>query len=409
MDMWQPTTIPIKKTIHAPMLMRTWRSTQEDAVAHTFVNQQDISSSSFQAPTPSKIPLYEMAAYGDYILYQSNEGCGTVNRDKKKRGTLAVYQIGNEEQDTTAKLLGTVESNGHFGTMSLATLHPDRSLLAFHFVSSSGKSRILLWQFLTQGGVEPEHLHLDSALFRLSMAGSNGSLTSVPVSFWKLSNLQFDASGGQLIYQPENEFYPRILDISSFPVYQNSKTWKCGQMLGNQPTQSSLTKAKVSGFKVSASVNAYNAEVLKLGKSTLHADGSSTRLSLNPKAAHRELKIQYSNRGSSFEQQLLSLPAWKDVENISASVYPSPKAYDDRIMIVLNKTAKTLYKLDPKVKPTPPAIVWKNKRAIAKPIVGKFLPDCGPQTKRPGVRVPRYQPPKDEGEPSTKRFCYGSE
>lgn len=415
-NLWVSTKIPIKKTIHAPMLMRTWRSTQEGVVASSFVNQLDTSTSSSQLYTPSKFPSYELTAHNDCVIYQSNEGCGTLNRNEKMRGTLAVYGMGDEEEeDNTAKLLGTVECNGRFGSMKLATLHPHRLLLAFYFEANSDKLRILLWQLSTRVDKEPEHIHLDSTLFRLSMAGSTESLTSFPL-LGRLSNLHFDASGKQLIFRYKDASYPCILDITSFPIYQRSQKWRTRQGSNQESVLPSATTTEISEAEAPVHVHASRTEILKVGKSMFNAEGSSISLSLDSKVpytrsknVHRELKIQYSEAGESFQQEIMSLPAWKDADNLSASVYPSPKAYDDRIMVILNKTAKCLHELDENVKPTPPMIVTKDKRAIALPKLVSSLPGRDSATQDAISWIHDNRPSEEDHGPPTKRLRYTTE
>ncbi|OAL44689.1 hypothetical protein IQ07DRAFT_235234 [Pyrenochaeta sp. DS3sAY3a] len=407
-NLWESTTIPIKKPIHARMHMKTWRSAQEDVRASSFANRLDTSTSSSKLYTPSKFPSYELTVHNDYVIYQSNEGCGILDRIEKIRRTLSVYKLGDEEQDNTAKLLGTVECSGNFGNMSPATLHPNRFLLAFHFAAISGKSRILLWQLNEKMNIKPEHIHLDSALCRLSMEGSTGSLTSIPL-LGRLSNLQFDSSGKQLIYLYKNASYPCILDITSFQIFQGSQNWTKTKTLDQEPALPSVTKTEISEAEAPVAVHTICTQRQDLGESRFHTEGSSMSLSLYSKAAckrsknvHRELKIQYSDARASFEQEILSLPAWEDADQISASVYPSPTVSDDRITVVLNKKSKCLYELDERVKPTPPMIVTKDKRAITLPKLVRSLPGCDSATQKAISWVDEYQPSGEEQDHPTK-------
>jgi hypothetical protein len=104
-----------------------------------------------------------------------------------------------------------------------------------------------------------------------------------------------------------------------------------------------------------------------LNQPVLHENGSSTRLSFDSGAANRNIKLVHSTGEVKREQSLLSLPSWNDVKNISVSMRMPSRRRDDKVTIILNKTAQPFYVLCNGGKHTPPAVVRKDIRAIGKP------------------------------------------
>jgi hypothetical protein len=323
-------------------------------------------------PQP-RMPVYRLTTHYDFILYQSNEGCSVLNDNQDKVGTMAVYQMYNNKHIDNVRLLGCMESDGNFGSMNHAIFHPDLPLLALRFLSRLGDSHIVLWLFRNSIAFEAQFILLHHELIRSRDMNSGCSLVSIATLKSKLKSLQFSACGRSLIYQLRNETYPHIIDIGELPVYKVARDQTENEGSSDQSSRPSPQPGSASISSAMKKVNALSQE-MKLHEPVHHTDGSVTELSFDSGGPNRNIKLVHSANGREHEQSLLSLPAWRDVKNISASVRMPTGAGEDKITIILNKTVKPFYVLGGSNEHAPPAVVRKDIRAIATPKMIRSLP-----------------------------------
>lgn len=379
---WRAISVPVLSTIHAPMLKGFANSPSPSVGYNTVVARSSYFSnnsavrSALTRKTVAivKMPTYQLFTYRDYIMYQSNEGCGVLIEEPDTMGTLAVYQASGDEQSRVATLLGCVESNGRLGAMSHATFHPNYPLLAFQYLSARGEAHTVLWHFSQTTDSDSkisvlniENLRSNSMKFLCSMA-------SIATSPSPLKVLHFSACGETLIYQGHNDMYPFTKFIRSSPVFLAAKLQSQSNDGNNQISSSQANQGSThsSGVVMKASdlpTHMTPADVVR------HTDGSITTLSFNPDAPNRDIKLQHLTKLGLHEQSLLSLPAWSGVNQIAASVHMTQE--NGEITIVLNKMPKALYVIGDASAETQPTVVKKDVRAIAVPKVAKTLEGTG--------------------------------
>jgi hypothetical protein len=401
-ETWQPTIVPIRETIHASML----KGFSSSSPRMNSSNLMGPASPSSEAIFTFKRPVYRLTTHYEFILYQSNEGCGILNENEDMMGTMAVYQMYNNKHIDNVRLLGCTESDGNFGAINHAVFHPDRPLLAFQFLSRRGNSHIALWHFRDSTALGAQFLTLHHELIRRSNTNSGDSLVSIATISSTVKYLQFSACGANLIYQLHDEAYPHIRAIGASPVYKAAGAQTENEGSSDASSRPSPHPGSASRCSAIEKVNALP-QAMNPREPVLHANGSVTKLSFDAEASNRNIKLVHSANGTNYEQSLMSLPAWRDVRNVSASVRMPTCTREDKITVILNKTPKPFYVVGSS-EHTPPTVVRKDVRAIATPRVVKLLPGSAsktePLTSWAGVGF-RDRQLDDEDKRVGKRLC----
>lgn len=296
------------------------------------------------------------------MLYQSVEGSEALTQDEDSAATIAVYLLTNAKGSDNIRLLGCIEGDADQGSVHHCVFHPACPLLAFQYRSKSGRSQIILWYFGRDIGSSNSSFVL---LNQSSLQLQEGSTPSIATITGRLRYIQFSACGTQIIYQVHGSSNPHIKPILRFHVYNMAMQQQAEiRKTDNQPAASCTKSDAQSQDLTKANILPQS---LSLNQPVLHGNGVSTRLSFNPGAANRDIKIVHRSHGVEAEQSLLSLPALKDVKNISVSVRMPSKTRQDKVTIILNKTAQPYYSIGHSGEHALPTVVRKDIRAIAKP------------------------------------------
>lgn len=195
------------------------------------------------------------------------------------------------------------------------------------------------------------------------------STSSVATISGRPKYTQFSPCGTQIIYQLHSSSNPHVKPIRDFQAFaiaeqQQAEINKTRHQL---TTPHAKTKPPYQDLK--------NANVLppsmELNQPVFHGEGASTRLAFT---SNRSVTLVHrTDNGVEEEQSLLSLPAWNDVKSISPSIRMPSNTREDKVTIILNKTAQPFYTIGNGGEHTPPAVVRKDIRAIAKPRIKKSV------------------------------------
>jgi hypothetical protein len=132
-DIWSPTAIPVRHTIHATLLMglptetgmgdqRAYRNAKPQVSAKAKVIRLD------------RTPAYRLLSCRDYVLYQSIEGRGVLSEEEDMTGTMAVYWR-HLMHHNSPKLVGCIIGNSGLGAIYHPVFHPKYPLIAFHYMT----------------------------------------------------------------------------------------------------------------------------------------------------------------------------------------------------------------------------------------------------------------------------------
>ncbi|EMD61400.1 hypothetical protein COCSADRAFT_192355 [Bipolaris sorokiniana ND90Pr] len=356
-EMWNPTPLPIRHTKHATLLM----GLPKEVVKNKQDFPEQICNESFKEKIIrlDSMPAYRLLTCRDYVLLQGIDGRGTLNEEDDMTSSMAVYWRDVRHLESP-KLVGCITGDGSVGSILHPTFHPQYPLIAFHYKSQIGDSHIVLWLFKKPGD-EIVLLNHDIFSFRSLEGGLSACYVTKLAS--RIKMLQFSACGTTIIhqlYENASLFTKSIEDLHVYNVakqqHESGKVKVSSQSFGSSaPRQTAVQK--MHSLPGSMATN----------EPVQHTDGSVTSLAFDAGASNRAIKLVHSANGRNHEQALLSLPAWSDVHNISASVRLPERSRDERIMIVLNKTAEPFYIFGRGAGPTAPSIVRKDIKALAKP------------------------------------------
>jgi hypothetical protein len=324
-----------------------------------------------------RTPAFRIMTHEDYVLYQSVEGSEALTQDEDGAATIAVYQLGNAEGSDEPKLLGCIEGDGNHGSISYCVFHPTLPLLALHFRSTTGISQIILWCFARRTASNSGSLVLLSQ--SMLQKKESFSTSSVCTITSRLMYIRFAACGTYVIFEThagrKQEIQMKALRAYDLAVeYQSMITAS-----HSQPSPSHMnSENQTQDLKIASSLpNSISAN---------HGSHSpSTAISFQPDASNRSIKLAHSSYGIEGGQTLLSLPAWDDIRNVSVSVRMPSRTREDKITIILNKTAQPFYTLSRAGGQTAPAVVRKDIRAIAKPKISGSLHSAKSQSSWQGI------------------------
>ena len=356
-DMWTRTPLPIRHTEHATLLT----GLPKELVKNEQHCPEEIrkESSKERIISLDSMSAYRLLTCRNYVLLQSIDGRGTLNEEDDMTSSMAVYWRDVRHLESP-KLVGCITGDGSVGSILHPTFHPQYPLIAFHYKSQIGDSHIVLWLFKKPGD-EIVLLNHDIFSFRSLEGGLSACYVTKLAS--RIKMLQFSACGTTIIHQLYENASLFTKSIEDLHVYNVAKQ------------QHESGKVKVSSQSFGSSAPRQTAvqnmhslpESMAMNEPVKHADGSVTSLAFDAGAPNRAIKLLHSANGRDHEQTLLSLPAWSDVHNISASIRLPELSRDERITIVLNKTAEPFYIFGRGAGPTAPSIVRKDIKALAKP------------------------------------------
>jgi hypothetical protein len=288
------------------------------------------------------------------------DGRGALNEEDDMTSSMAVYWR-NLRGSESPKLVGCITGNGSVGSILHPTFHPRYPLIAFHYCSQIGDSHIVLWLF-RKAGDDILLLNHDIFSFRSLEGGLSACYVTKLAS--RIKMLQFSGCGTTVIYQLCDNASLFTKSIEDLHVYNVAR-----QQHESGKVKTSRQSPRSSAPKQTALQQIHSLpESMAMNEPVQHADGSVTSLSFDAGASNRAIKLVHSAaNGKNHEQSLLSLPAWSDVQNISASVRLPSRSRDERITIVLNKVAEPFYTFGRGTGPTAPSIVRKDVKALAKP------------------------------------------
>ena len=106
---------------------------------------------------------------------------------------------------------------------------------------------------------------------------------------------------------------------------------------------------------------------LSQGTVVLHDKEISNQLNIHSDSAGRDVGLIRRSGDREERQSIISLPEWNDAHNIRASVHMPTSSREDKITIVLNKTAKPYYTFTDDEDEATPTVVRKDVRALAPP------------------------------------------
>jgi hypothetical protein len=346
-NVWRPIKIPVQHTPEATLLF----------------GLPSMPDSPNQAPQPlmlARTPAFRLLTHCKYVLYQSVEEHGCMTEDEEPAGTIAVYEVTRSNQVDHVKLLGCIEGDDSRGCIVRCVFHPTLPLLAFHYVSALGDSQIYLWFFAKDFSEESRFMMLNHELLQRGLTGGF-ALVCIASVHGRLQSLHFSSKGEALTYRYHQSPKTHEKSITDTRVYTEAVQAAAG---------SSYNKAAVSNVierqpSTLASQKALPS-AMTLDQPVLHADGSSTVLSFDHNAAHRDVKLVHSDGGVEEEQSLLSLPDWSDIKYVSVSMRMPDAKRQDKVTFILNKTAQPFYVLGSGAQQTAPTVLKKDVRAIGK-------------------------------------------
>ncbi|RAR02007.1 hypothetical protein DDE83_008718 [Stemphylium lycopersici] len=357
-EIWTPTRIPIRHTTNATLLMgiSTRTSVEGDAARK---ETEPPTCTKEKAIRLARTSAYRLTPCRNYALYQTLEGSGILGEEEDITGTIAVYRR-HPIHHNSPKLIGCIAGDGSMGSIYRPVFHPTYPLLAFNYFSQIGGSHIVLWSFETGTG---DILLLNHDVFSSKSLTGGLSVCYVAALSSRIKMLQFSACGTNVIYQVHNSPSLHTKSITSLDVYNAAK-----QKNALEEAEEFSQIPQKGGLEDSAVEQIHSLpRSMTLNKPTQNTDGSVTNVSFDVGAPNRAIRLVHFAKNQNYEQSLLSLPAWADVHNVSASVRMPSLSRDERITIILNKTAEAFYVFGRGTGATNPAVVRKDVRALAKP------------------------------------------
>ncbi|RBA13422.1 hypothetical protein FPRO05_02216 [Fusarium proliferatum] len=360
-ERWRSIPMPIMHTIHATLLYGLPTST-EPKTTGAIPETEPVVSSRPQALRLSKTPAFRLTVFRDYVLYQSLDGREALGENEDTAGTIAIYLLTTLPGGCDdVRLLGCIKGESICGSISHCVFHPEYPLLAFHYQSTIGGPRLFLWCF-TKGDSSNTHSSVVLGHEVLQPGSKCDVSTSVATAGGRVKHLQFSALGTELSYQLYNSSYHNREYIGGCFVYDLARRQAEIGRSNSQILSQSLMK--VSPQRLAMERTNVLPHSMTLGQEVRHMNGTTTSLSFDVGASNRSVKLVHRESGVEKEQSLLSLPAWEDIKNVSVSIRTPSRSREDKVTIILNKTAKPFYTLRNGDHLTAPAVVKKDVRAI---------------------------------------------
>ncbi|OAL52436.1 hypothetical protein IQ07DRAFT_598053 [Pyrenochaeta sp. DS3sAY3a] len=374
-DIWRPIALPIQHTEVETLLSGLPTPTTpdvdsnaENSTTSIICCQNDLTLETTQA--------YRVTTSGDYALYQSIEEDDETSDGMEKSTSIAVYQLDFSDDANPSRLLACIEGNGTLGAIYHCVFHPTLPLLAFHFDSRfvTIESRIVLWRFTPDSSsyvIALNHFFssrsLDARLY-VSYIASLPTLSN-------LAYLQFSVCGTNLVYQPRGYPMPFTAPLQDFRVYQLALEQQREKMKPHvQKPDTQNLELHSNGTMIA---NTALPNHMALNVPVVAPGGLPTRLAYDSTSANRVVSLMFANKNSAPQQQpLLSLPAWDDVKHISISLRMPTERRQEKITVVLNKTAQPSYVFGSASKQTAPAVVRKDVRVL-QDARGLLIEDAG--------------------------------
>ena len=353
---WRSVLIPVVHNIDETLLLGS--SVFESSTSYQCEMQGILSCNTILKL--SQTPLYRVSSFNDYMLYECVGRYAILPRGEEVANSIAIFLISRFGRKDSITMISCIEGDRDQGYINRCTFHSSLPLMTFYFGSLIGESKIVLWRFAPQSRHDSKGLiHLNfSSLLQTSV--SSDSIFSVVISR-RLETLHFSASGKELVYKVFDNPHSVVIRIGATLVYSTaqvecsdtvSKTAPSGLELSSQNTHSGLT--------TQSSIS----KLLSLGTALAHCTDVSTQLKFKVDTANRDIELVHRSGNREERQLVLSLPAWKDLHHIKPSIRMPTSTRQDKIMIILNRSAKPLCTLSDDVEETTPAMVIKDLRAL---------------------------------------------
>jgi hypothetical protein len=358
---WRPILMPVIHTVDSTLLKGSSEKQQKEKSKYI----HDIESGAQSYDTLLKLhktPAFRMVTSQNYILYQSIAGREALSPDEDSAATIAVFMLTNITGADETRLLGCIEGGQKQGSMHHCVFHPTYPLLAFYHNSPTGISQIILWCFARDFASRSSFMLLNQSVLQSKDGFSTSSVATIS---GRPKYIQFSACGTQIIYQLHSSSNPHAKPIRDFQVFAIAEQQQAEiEKTRYQPT---TPHAKTEPTCQDLEKTNVLPPSMELNQPVFHGEGASTRLAFT---SNRSVTLVHcTNNGVEEEQSLLSLPAWNDVKSVSPSIRMPSKTREDKVTIILNKTAQPFYTIGNGGEHTPPAVVRKDIRAIAKPRV----------------------------------------
>ncbi|KAJ8115345.1 hypothetical protein OPT61_g2995 [Boeremia exigua] len=246
--------------------------------------------------------------------------------------------------------------------------HPRSSLLAFYFPKVSGLSRVMLWNFSRES----------NAVLEVYQTSEFGPET--------IEDVHFSRDGDHLVIQISSSEAPEVVSIDP-RLFSAEPSINGAENQDSHPVSNTITADPSPGPSIQVSGAAGPAQFEPTTSVASNGSASGTNI------VHTSSQItirKWSGSGEGLERQtkaevlrLTRLPAW-DSSNPSSVAISAPQAGDDRVRVVLNKSARPWDDMVQDVDVHLPALVSKDMASLE-------IEDDGGQLQQAGnVRVTQY-------------------
>jgi hypothetical protein len=370
--LWKEFLIPVKADIDSTPTQHQASSSRSSSTHHNFPHLSN------PEPKSSWIPRhsfnFKLSVTKDFVLYQSVEGNDILPCGEDVATSVAIFHINAAQSNTEVRFLGMITADSRtdreYGTIGHCTFHPRLPILAFHFRSAANGSKIIVWNFGRQDemvitGMQNIFLnqclqdqHLNTLVSALS-TGSGDFATAVG----RVRYLQFSDCGTKIIVQMHGKARPTVKGIKSLEAYRTASVQK-KDFLHVGPTRPLTQESERFSTDQSLSKSCSLPSSMSQNELVLHGSNGTTQLIFHSGAQHRTVELVRNSGDLEEVQPLLSIPAWRDVENVKVSVRLPTMTREDKITVILNKTAKPYYTLSNIAEEAMPAVIQKDVRAL---------------------------------------------
>lgn len=356
-DPWKRASIPVEHRFGSTSLKQMSRKVRD-------TDQDDYSDlrSTVQlddALTIDRTPAYAVQIHGRYVLYRSVEGWNTASGDEPA-ASMALFRMPRHDQQQV-ELLAFVDCLEHRWPLRSCIFHQTLPLVAFCCSSIIDGPRVVLWCFTTETMRQRSGFSYVNEVF---LRRSSEFIFVIPTGNDVPKQLQFSSNGQELIIQLPGVFLPKTVQLTATRAYKAAVTE--GQYLERMgENEASLALVTVASQNKLKLIKADTPAALQHNEIVMHNDGSSTQLDFQGGVAGRNLHLVHRTEGVAESQALLSLPAYDDINHVKVSLRLPKTRREDKITIILNKTAKPYYTLSKSANEAGPAVIRKDIRAVA--------------------------------------------
>jgi hypothetical protein len=359
------------------------------------VSQDDIttgSSSMAQLDTVltiNRTPAFVVQTCKRYVLYKSVEGWDTASGEEPA-ASMALFRMPRDSQQEI-DLLAFIDCLEHRWPFSNCIFHPDLPLVAFCCNSIIDGPRIALWCFTTEAMRRRQGF---SYITEVSLRKDSELISIISLAYGVPKKLQFSPNGEELIIQLPGGHLPKVVQLTATLAYKAAVAEEA-HLERSDGREESLTVTTTASPGKLQLIKTGTPAALQHNEIVMHDDGSSTQFAFRRGVAGRNLHLVHRTDGVVESQALLSLPAYDDINHVDVSVQLPTTTREDKITIILNKTAQPYYTLSKLADEAAPSVIRKDIRAVA-PSRKRLLYSVSPEYGTP-VYAPDYRPGlKDE-------------